>query len=102
MQALELGDRPAELFAALDVVEPLVIGAGRKAERDRPGADPLAVVGVHQVGEALAQAARRDHHHGRRDLHVLEMDLGLWDAAQAHRRLAPAGAQAGRLVADRG
>jgi hypothetical protein len=53
-------------------------------------ADALAVVGVHQPGEAVLDALRRDHDVLGRYLQVVEDHFGLGDAAQPHRRLAVA------------
>ena len=101
LQALELADRTAELFTRLGVVESMCERPRGDAERDGGGSDALAVIGVHQVGESLAEPARRDHHGGLRHHHVLEQDFGLGDAAQAHCAFARADDQAGRLVAGR-
>ena len=68
---------------------------------DRAGADALAVVRVHQIGEATPEAGRREDDHVGPDDHVLERDLHLGDAALPHRRLAPDEPQPPRLVADR-
>ena len=58
----------------------------REPERDRAGADPLAVIGVDQVGKAAPQPARRQHQHILGDFQVLEDDLRFGDAAQTHGR----------------
>ena len=101
LQALELVDRPAELDALLRPVECEPVGTLRDAERHRGGADALAVVGGHQVGEALLQSARRDDQGRGRQVDLLAVDHGLRDAAQPHGRLAPGDLQALGLVADR-
>ena len=54
MHALEFADRPAELLAFLRIGEGQLVGALGEPERHRRRADALAVIGVHQIGEALA------------------------------------------------
>ena len=101
MQPLELADRPAELVALLGERRRRLERALRQAERHRRGTDALAVVGVHQVGEAVQPTFRRLQHHLVRHFQVLEADLRLRNAAQSHRRLALADHQPLRLVAHR-
>ena len=72
LDALEVGDRLAELLALLDVALGVVEGALRDAEglgRDR---DAGVVQGLHRRGEAGALLA--DHAVGR-DANVVEVDL---------------------------
>ena len=100
LQPLELGQRAAELLALADVGEGAAAGAVGDAQRHGRRADPLRVVGVHHVREPAPEPARRQEDAVGRDLHVLEPDLGLGDAAQPHRRLAGADPQPLRLAAD--
>src|SRR6185437_12798089 len=87
-------------LALLRIVEGEGEGALGNPERHRRGADALRVVGRHEVGEAVAEAARREKQRRLRELHLLEADLALGDAAEAHRRLALADDEAPGLAAD--
>ena len=93
MQALEFGDRAAELLAFFRPFQRVLERAGGNAHRHRAGADALAVVGVHQVGEAALEAGGRQHHHFRRHFQVLEGQFAFRHAAQAHGALTLADAQ---------
>ena len=99
LQALEFADRAAELLARLGPFQRVLERAGGDAHRHRAGADALAVIGIHQIGEAAPQAGRWQHRHGGRHFEILEDQLALRHAAQAHRLLAPADTQPFGLVA---
>ena len=94
LQPLELGDRAAELFALLGVIQGQVIGPLSDAYGHRRRPDPLRVVGVHQPGEAALDARRRDHHHVGGDFKIIEKQFRFRDAPEPHRRFAGADAQA--------
>ena len=74
-----------------------LVGALRQAERHRGRAEPLAVVGAHEVLEAVAG---RDEEVLRRDEAGREVELALRDPAQAHHGLAAPEREAGRVALD--
>ena len=83
-------DRPAELLAGAGVLHGRLEGALRQSERDRRGAQALAVVGGHQ----LLEAARGEEVLAG-DPATVEDDLPFGDAAHPHRALAPCDPQTG-------
>src|SRR5665213_3459851 len=70
------------------------VGAGGDAHRHGAGADALAVIGVHQIGEAPTEAGWRHDRHLRRHFQILEQQLAFRHAAQSHGLLASPHAQA--------
>ena len=97
LQPLELGDRAAELFALLGVIQGQVIGPLGDAYGHRRCPDPLRVIGVHQPGEAALDARRRNHHHVGGDFQILENQFRFRDTPEPHRRFAGADGQTLRL-----
>ena len=79
----------------------MVERACRDSHGDGAGAHALAVVGVHQIGKAAAEARRRHHRHGGRHLQILEREFALGHAAQAHGLFASNDAQPLGLVSHR-
>src|SRR4029453_19531492 len=98
LQALKFRDWAAELLALLHEGRCLLERPLWEPERDRSGADPLAVISVDEIRKAASKPARRQHQHVFRDFQVLEDDFRFGDAAEAHRGLALADDQAGRTA----
>src|SRR5213594_3994333 len=95
--ALEVADGPAELVARARVGERLFVGALGQAERHGGRAEPLTVVGGHQLLEAVPGP---DQQVVSGNLAALEVQLALGNAAQAHHEFAPADAEARRVALD--
>src|SRR2546422_9724485 len=95
--ALEVADGPAELLAHRRVGEGLLVRALGEPERDGGRAEALAVVGGHQLLEAVAGT---DEEIVAGDLAALEVQLALGDSAQAHHEFAASDAEAGRVALD--
>src|SRR5438552_9431983 len=95
--ALEVAEGPAELLALGRVGQRALEGALGEAERHGGGAEPLAVVGAHELLEAVAGA---DQQVLARHLAVLEVQLALGDAAQSHHEFAATDAEARRVALD--
>ena len=89
MQSLKFGDRPAELLALLGIIQRQTVSTLSDAEGHRRGADTLAVIGGHEIGEALLQAAWWQHQRISAQHHVLHQDFAFRDAAKTHGLLAP-------------
>ena len=101
LDALELGDGAVELLALLREGERTLVSPGGQPQGHGAGPHPLAVVGVHELGEAPAEPGGRHEHHVGADVHVLEQHLRLGDAPQPHGRLPATDHQPRGLVADR-
>ena len=100
LQALEFRDGAPELMAVDGVVAGEVHCPGGESQRHGARPDTLAVIGIHQVGKATPETGGRQQHPVLRQFQVLEEDLRLRDAAQAHGRLPLPDPQARVLVAD--
>jgi hypothetical protein len=79
------------------VAQGQLVGALGQPERHRGRAQPLAVVGAHQVLEAVGRAHQ---HLVLGDPAAVEVEPPLRDAAQPHGVVALADAEAGRVALD--
>src|SRR5258706_6158429 len=95
--AMELADGAPELPPGARVGQRQLVRALREAERHRGGAEALAVVGLHQLLEAVG---RTDEHVLPRHAAAVEVQPALRDPAQSHGVIALADTEAGRVALD--
>ena len=95
--ALEVADGPAELPPGARVGQRQLVRALGQPEGHRGGAEPLAVVGVHQLLEAVGRA---DQHVVPGHAAAVEVQPPLRDAAQPHGAVALADAESRRVTLD--
>ena len=88
MQALKFRDGASELLARFRPRHGEIERARGNPHGHGAGADALAVVRIHQIGEAALESRRRCQHHRGGNREILEDDLALGHAAEPHGRFA--------------